>query len=130
MQTKAFNHSSFRVCVYDIQTTEQCVLGGWFVMCMSNHVRKPPVHVGGRGQTVHTDMYSKHSLIWSICKTYTWPTRLQPKDEVTVSRGGAMLKGPAVCLCTVITHSEFLSLPRTLMLTSIYFLEIHLHTVA
>lgn len=100
------------------------------VMCMSNHVRKPPVHVGGRGQTVHTDMYSKHSLIWSICKTYTWPTRLQPKDEVTVSRGGAMLKGPAVCLCTVITHSEFLSLPRTLMLTSIYFLEIHLHTVA
>lgn len=41
-----------------------------------------------------------------------------------------MLKGPAVCLCTVITHSEFLSLPRTLMLTSIYFLEIHLHTVA
>lgn len=30
MQTKAFNHSSFRVCVYDIQTTEQCALGGWF----------------------------------------------------------------------------------------------------
>lgn len=28
MQTKAFNHSSFGV--YDIQTTEQCVLGGWF----------------------------------------------------------------------------------------------------
>lgn len=44
MQTKAFNHSSFRVrvrarayvCVRDIQTMEQCVLGGWFahsVLC-------------------------------------------------------------------------------------------------
>lgn len=95
------------------------------VMCMSNRIRKPPVHVGGKRHCTHR--YVQQTLFNMVCmqnihlanqaKTQRWSHCNQRSNAERTS-----------CFYIII-HGACLSFPRTLMLTSIYFLEIHLHTV-
>lgn len=120
------------VCVYDIQTTEQCVLGGWFAHSLLCNVCEQ-----SRQETPSTCRWQRtdctHRYVQQTLFNMVYMQNIHVANQATTQRWSHcnQRRGNAETSCLyMITHSAFLSLPRTLMLTSMCFLEIHLHTVA